>query len=326
MKSLPKSRRQYGTAPMPDFVEFQLAQLVDEPPRGPDWVHEIKFDGYRMQARVENGVAVLRSRTGLDWTARFPEIELALEDLPDCLLDGEICAVTKAGIPTFQGLQSALSSKKTKNLVFFIFDLLWLKGDDKRPYDFETRKAILKRLLEDNERSRLRYVEHMATSGAEMFASACKMKLEGIVSKRKDQRYISNRTGNWVKTKCRKTVDVIIGGWEMNGASLKRLLLGCYRDRKLTYIGGAGTGFNDRNAPRLLKRLREMEIPKMAFETNRPSKSRDKHYCPPEIVCEVQYEEWTNEGKLRQASFKRLREDKAASEIVIDRFETKEDT
>ena len=318
MKSLPKSRRQYGTAPMPDFVEPQLAKLVSEPPKGSDWVHEIKFDGYRMQAHIKKGRATLRSRKGLDWTDRFREIVIGLEHFPDCILDGEICALTPAGLPSFSGLQSALSSGRTAGLVFFLFDCLWLKADDKRPYDLGTRKSILKKLIEEHESTKLRYVEHMATDGAAMFKSACQLKLEGIVSKRFDQRYISGRTGAWLKTKCRPRQEAVIGGWEMNGARLARLLLGAYRNGKFTYIGGAGTGFNDKNAPGILKRLRTIETAKMMFEANKPSKARDKHYCAPELVCEVAFEDWTESGKLRQASFKGLREDKEPSEVVVE--------
>ncbi len=318
MKSLPKSKRQYGTAPMPDFIEPQLAKLVSEPPKGSGWVHEIKFDGYRMQARVEKGRVAIRSRNGNDWSDRFREIAIGLEAFPDCILDGEICALTSTGMPTFSGLQAALSSGKTSLLTFFLFDCLWLKRDDKRPYDLGTRKSILKRLIEEHESPRLRYVEHMETDGAAMFKSACQLKLEGIVSKKLDQRYITGRTGNWLKTKCRPRQEAVIGGWEMNGARLARLLLGAYRDGKFTYIGGAGTGFSEENAPGLLRRLRTMETAKMMFEANQPSRARDKHYCRPELVCEVAFEDWTDSGKLRQASFKGFREDKEPEEVVVE--------
>ena len=271
LKSLSRSRRQYGIAPMPDYIDPQLATLVEQPPKGGDWVHEIKFDGYRMQARVQKGRVVIRSRNALDWSARFPEIAIALEDFPDCILDGEICALTPSGMPSFSGLQAAVSAKRTSLLTFFAFDCLWLKGEDKRPYDLGTRKSILKRLMEEHESPRLRYVEHMATDGAAMFKSACLMKLEGIVSKRLDQRYISGRTGNWLKAKCRPRQEAVIGGWEMNGGRLARLLLGAYRDGKFTYIGGAGPGISERTAPRILKRLRTIETANMMFEANKPN-------------------------------------------------------
>src|SRR3569833_502271 len=318
VKSLPKSRRQYGTAPMPDFVEPQLAQLVAAPPKGSDWVHEIKFDGYRMQAHIAKGRCMIRSRSGRDWSARFPTIAIALEDFQDCILDGEICALTASGMPTFSGLQDALSKRNASLLAFFLFDCLWLKGDDKRPYDLGTRMSILKRLIEEHESPRLRNVDHMETDGAAMFKSACQLKLEGIVSKRIDQRYISGRTGDWLKTKCRPRPEAVIGGWEMNGARLARLLLGVYKKGKFTYIGGAGTGLNDKNAPGLLKRLRTIETAKSMFEANKPSRAREKHYCAPELVCEVAFEDWTDSGKLRQASFKSFREDKEPTEIEVE--------
>jgi bifunctional non-homologous end joining protein LigD len=317
MKSLPKSRRQYGTAPMPDFIEPQLAKLVSEPPRGSEWVFEIKLDGYRIQARVKNGQCVLRSRSGLDYTSKFPEIAEACADLSDCIIDGEVCAVNKDGMPSFSGLQNAMSKGNTSKLVYFVFDLLWLNWEDKRPYDLGTRKKLLQPLIEALP-DRVRYLEHMATSGAQMFAGACKMKLEGIVAKDTSKSYRSDRSGSWQKIKCRPRQEAIIGGWEMNGARLARIMLGAYRGGKLTYIGGAGTGFNEKNAPGILKQLRAMEIPKMAFEINRPSKAREKHYCRPELVCEVEFEDWTASGKMRQASFKALRVDKDPSEVVVE--------
>src|SRR4051812_39589735 len=149
MKSLPKSRRQYGTAPMPDFIEPQLAKLVDEPPRGGEWVHEIKLDGYRIQARAQRRQCVLRSRKALDYSEKFPEITKACTGLPDCILDGEVCAVDSEGMPSFAKLQRALSEARTSKLVYFIFDLMWLNGEDKRPYDLETRKELLEQLVSE---------------------------------------------------------------------------------------------------------------------------------------------------------------------------------
>jgi bifunctional non-homologous end joining protein LigD len=174
IKSLPKSRRQYGTAPMPDFIEPQLAKLVSEPPRGAGWVHEIKFDGYRIQARVEGGKCVLRSRSGLDYSGRFPEITQACADLPNCMIDGEVCALNGEGMPSFAKLQQALSKERTARLVYFVFDVMWLKGEDKRPYDLETRKKLLDGIISELQAERVRYVEHSTVSGAHMFASACK--------------------------------------------------------------------------------------------------------------------------------------------------------
>lgn len=318
LRSLPKSNRQYGTAPMPDFVEPQLAKLVDEPPRGEKWVHEIKFDGYRIQARIKAGKCTLRSRKANDYTATLPEIARSCADLPDCIIDGEVCAFDKEGMPSFSGLQRAMKEGRTVKLVYFVFDLLWQGREDKRPYALADRKAALAKLLRDLDSDRIRYVEHLDQSGATMFKSACRMRLEGIVSKDATEPYRSGNRGVWQKVKCRPGQEAIIAGWEMNGARLARLMLGAYRDGKLTYIGGAGTGFNEKNAPGILKRLRQIEIPKMAFEMNRPSKARDKHYCRPELVCEVEFEDWTASGKMRQASFKALREDKDPSEVVVE--------
>jgi bifunctional non-homologous end joining protein LigD len=244
---------------------------------------------------------------------------LVCSDLPDCIIDGEVCAVDKDFSPSFAGLQKAMREGRTGKLVYFIFDLLWRGAEDMRPYALTARKLALEKLLGETPADRLRYVEHMQTSGAAMFKSACSMKLEGIVSKRVDQPYrSSDRGGSWQKIKCRPGQEAVIGGWEMNGARLARLLLGAYRDGKFTYIGGAGTGFNDKNAPGIMKQLRALEISKMAFEVNKPSRSREKHYCRPEMVCQVEFETWTSSGKLRQASFKGLRQDKSPEEVVVE--------
>jgi bifunctional non-homologous end joining protein LigD len=255
---LPKSRRQYGTAPMPEFVEPQLALLVEGAPRA-GWVHEIKFDGYRMQGRISKGKCVLRSRKGLDWTHRFPEIAKACEKLPDCIIDGEICGLDKHGLPSFSGLQQSLSDKKTSALVFYIFDLLWLQEEDYRPYALATRKKVLERLLKKVKSPRVLYVEHHDVDGAGMFRIACEMKLEGIVSKSPDAKYVSGRPGLWKKVKCRPRQELIICGWKMNGMNFASLILGAYRGGKLHYVGTAGTGFNGTNLPPLMAKLKKLE-------------------------------------------------------------------
>lgn len=316
-KSLPKSQRQYVSGGMPDYVAPQLCTLVDNPPeRG--WVHEVKFDGYRIQARVESGRAVLRSRKGLDWTHRFPEIAQVCSMLPECIIDGEICAVDRHGLPSFTGLQTALSSKKTDDLVYFVFDLMWLKREDYRSWALETRKKVLRNLLEDLSAIRVHYVDHHVARGAEIFKSACKMKLEGIVSKKLDATYRSGRAGLWTKTKCRPRQELVIGGWEANGGTFASLLLGAKRAGKFTYVGTTGTGFNSRNLPLLMDKLKKLETSASPFDDASPKKSRSIHYVKPEIVCEVAFETWTRSGKIRQASFKGLRDDKNANDVVVE--------
>ena len=317
-KSLPKSQRQYVRFPMPEYIEPQLALLVDAPP-SLGWVHEIKFDGYRIQCRVENGRAVLRSRKGLDWTDRFPEIAKACSRLSDCIVDGEICGLNKDGTPSFAGLQEALSTKKTSGLIYFVFDLLFHgSGEDRRGWDLLDRKKALKLSLTKLNDSHVRYVEHHNVQGDALFKSACQMKLEGIVSKKIDGRYVSGRPGLWKKIKCRPRQELVIGGWEMNGARFASLLLGAQRGGKFTYVGTAGTGFNGRNLPPLLSNLKKLERPKTPFEEASPRKTSEMHFVQPEIVCEVAFETWTRSGKIRQASFKGHREDKNAAEVIVE--------
>lgn len=302
---------------MPDYIEPQLCTLTDEAP-GRGWVHEIKFDGYRIQARIEGHTCVLRSRKGLDWTHRFPEIGRACEVLPDCIIDGEICAVDKNDMPSFSGLQEALSSKKTSKLVFFVFDLMWLKREDYRPWALTTRKKVLGDLLADIHDDTVRYVEHHETDGAQMFKSACQLKLEGIVSKKADAKYRSGRAGQWTKTKCRPRQELVIGGWEMNGTRFASLHLGANRGGRFSYVGTAGTGYNARNLPPLLAQLKALETNVSPFKVDSPRKTSDIHFVIPRLVCEVAFETWTRSGKIRQASFKGMRDDKSAEEIVVE--------
>src|SRR3954467_4178576 len=199
---------------MPPFIEPELARVVDMPAGGSLWVHEIKFDGYRMQLRVEKKRAVLLTRKKLDWSHRFPETVAEARALPDCILDGEIAALDSRGISNFGDLQSALSDGKTAGLVYFVFDLLFLDGRDLRGLPLTERKAQLEQLLAENlpGSSRIRYVEHYESSGKEMLEAVCRMGLEGVISKRADAPYKSGRGHDWTKAKCRGGQEVVIGG------------------------------------------------------------------------------------------------------------------
>jgi bifunctional non-homologous end joining protein LigD len=306
---------------MPAFVEPELARVVEMPAGGPLWVHEIKFDGYRMQLRAERKRAVLLTRKKLDWSHRFPEIIAQARVLPDCLVDGEIAALDARGISNFGDLQSALSEQKTAALVYFVFDLLFLTGHDLRGLPLTERKKLLEQLL--NERlphaSRIQYVEHYESSGKEMLEAACRMGLEGVISKRADAPYKSGRGHDWTKAKCRGGQEVVIGGWRGDSSNLRSLLAGAYRDGQFLYMGRIGTGYNVKSAGELLRKLKPLEIARPAFaNVNEVPRARDLHWVEPKLVAEVEFGAITAAGILRQASYKGLREDKPAKNVVVE--------
>ena len=228
---------------LPKFIEPQLCRLVDAPPLGADWIHEVKFDGYRMQLRVEDGKAALRTRKGLDWTAKFAAIAKAGAKLPDGILDSEIVALDHNGAPDFAALQAALSDGKTDGLVFFAFDLLVSGGEDLRALLLMQRKARLEKLLKSAP-SNLRYVEHFTSDGDAILKSACRMSLEGIASKRGSAPYRSGRGDDWTKAKCRAGDEVVIGGWSTTAGKFRSLLVGVHRGDHLIYVGRVGTGYS----------------------------------------------------------------------------------
>jgi len=317
------SVRSSSRAAFPQTFAPQLSTLVKSPPTGPQWIHEIKYDGYRIGARILHDNVKLITRNGNDWTETFPEIAAAVKELPleEALIDGEAAVLLPDGITSFQALQGVLKHHERGRLAYFVFDLLHLDGRDLSGLPLEERKAILRRLAGKSPADAvIRYSLHFEGDGAAVLREACRMGLEGIVSKRRDLPYESGRSRNWLKTKCVKRQEFVIGGFtdpEGSRVGIGALLIGVNQDGHLRFAGKVGTGFTSDVLTELRQRLKVLERKDCPFSPQPTgSLGRSAHWVKPDLVAEVEFTEWTEDGKIRHPSFQGLREDKLASAIT----------
>jgi bifunctional non-homologous end joining protein LigD len=310
------------SASLPEYRP-QLAQLVKTPPTGDGWIHEPKLDGYRIGCRIEGREVTLLSRRDKDWTDTFPEVVAAAKRLKTkaALLDGEVAAVLPDGRTSFQAMQGRSGGGVT--LAYFVFDLLHIDGKDLFAVTVEERKTRLRALLSVAPPAPLRYVDHVVGGGAEFFVAACRLRLEGMVSKSRSEPYRpAARHSSWQKSKCVLRQEFVVGGWmtAVTGG-LGALLLGYYDDAgRLVYSGKVGTGFQ-RVEKDLIGRLGREKSSKSPFEVNAPRGAaiRDARWLVPQLVVEVAFTEWTNDGHIRHSSFQGIREDKIAKDVVREK-------
>jgi bifunctional non-homologous end joining protein LigD len=309
-------------AALPEALQPQLATLVDSPPEDAEnWIYEIKFDGYRMLTRVEDGDLRLLTRNGNDWTAKLAQLARALKsmELPDGWYDGEIIMPGDRVPADFQALQSAFDSARTGDIVYYLFDLPFCAGYDLRDVPLLERRAVLERIVQRKPHPKVRFSAVFDASAQDVLASACRLGLEGVIGKRKNSAYVMRRSSDWVKLKCGQRQEFVIGGYtdpQGTRTGIGSLLLGVHdKDGTLRYAGNVGTGFNEQVLRELRRTLDSLQTNRSPFaaDAEMPKKA---HWVKPELVCEVAFGEWTRGNRIRHSVFHGLRTDKPPAAIT----------
>jgi bifunctional non-homologous end joining protein LigD len=308
-------------APLPAKLAPQLATLVDGPPADTSgWIWELKFDGYRLMARVEGGVARLYTRNGNDWTARMPLLAQAVASLPlkSGWMDGEVVMPDAAGVPDFQALQNAFDTEATDALLYYVFDMPFANGDDLRDRPLVERRERLGKVVNAAPAACIRFSEAFDATPSDLISSARELGFEGVIGKRKDGAYVSRRSSDWIKLKCGLRQEFVIGGYtdpQGSRTGFGSLLLGVHdADGTLRYVGNVGTGFSQTLLAQLHDTLQKLRAPKSPFE-NPKAIGKRAHWVKPRLLAEVSFAEWTQDRRIRHAVFKGLRSDKPAQAI-----------
>ncbi|MFC3908561.1 DNA ligase D [Legionella dresdenensis] len=333
-----KQPRQKSVVPLPDDLKTaafpkrispQLATLVDKAPEGAEWLHEVKFDGYRILAFVENKQVTLKSRNHIDWTAEILSIATAIKKLAfkNVVFDGEVVLLDKDGKSDFQLLQNAIKANQSANFIYYIFDILYYDRYDLKRLPLIQRKEILRAVLPEKHPNLL-YSDHIINGGDMLFHHSCELALEGIISKRINSPYETKRSKTWLKVKCVKRQEFVIGGYtnpQGNRDHFGSLYLGVWNDQdELEYVGNVGTGFTQESLEEIYQQLQQYSTSKNPFNIT-PPESRKAHWLKPVLVAEVEFTQWTDDNHLRHPSFKGLRLDKKAAGIKREKAKSLHD-
>ncbi|CRM43032.1 DNA ligase D [Pseudomonas sp. 44 R 15] len=326
-KAAPKASTRKAATAVPEAFSPQLATLVDRAPEG-DWHYEIKFDGYRILTRILKGEVRLFTRNGHDWTERLPRQAKALQalKLKDSWLDGEVVSLNDDGLPDFQALQNAFDIGRSLDIVYYLFDAPFLDGRDQREEPLESRRAALESALSASKSKLLRFSEAFAADHRDIFKSACDLALEGVIGKRAGSPYVSSRSADWIKLKCRLRQEFVIVGYTRPQGSrtgFGALLLAVNDDAGLVYAGRVGTGFDQASLKAIYAQLTPLERTDSPLQKPLTSaQARGVHWVEPRLVGEVQFAQWTREGLVRQAAFVGMRTDKPAEQIIHEQPRT----